>query len=57
MLFKEMLQSSYKYSSSINTKGKEISTESLFMTIIFIQFKKNIFNSNNNYRQQQLFKY
>jgi len=41
MLFKEMLQSSYKYSSSINTKGKEISTESLFMTIIFTQFKKN----------------
>lgn len=40
ILFKEMLQSSYKYSSSINAKGKENSTESLFMTLIFEQYKK-----------------
>ena len=57
MVFKEMLQSSYKYSSSINAKGKENSTESLFMTLIFEQYKKMIFNSNHNYQQQQLFKY
>jgi hypothetical protein len=31
---KEMLQSPYKYSDVINTKGKENSTESLLMTII-----------------------
>ena len=41
MLFKEMLQSSYKYSSSINAKGKENSTESLFMTLIFETIQKN----------------
>ena len=32
MLLNEMLQSLYKYSSSINAKGKENSPESLFMT-------------------------
>jgi len=35
-----MLQSSYKYSSPIDTKGKENSTEALFMTLIFEQYKK-----------------
>ena len=40
ILFEEMLQSSYKYSSSINARGKENSTESLFMTLIFEQYKK-----------------
>ena len=40
ILFEEMLQSSYKYSSSIDVKGKENSTESLFMTLIFEQYKK-----------------
>ena len=40
ILFEEMLQSSYKYSSSIDVKGKENSTESLFMTLIFDQYKK-----------------
>ncbi len=39
MLFEEMLRSSYKYSSSINAKGKENSTESLFMAMIFDQQK------------------
>jgi len=59
-----MLQSSYKYSSPIDTKGKENSTEALFMTLIFEQYKKMRFNSNhrnnnnnnNNNHQQQLFK-
>jgi hypothetical protein len=54
-----MLQSSYKYSSSINSKGNEYSTESLFITLIFEQYKKLIFNSNHNQHQQhqqQLFK-
>ena len=49
ILFKEMLQSSYKYSSSINVKGKENSTESLFMTLIFEQYKQIIFNPNHNH--------
>ena len=40
-LFNQMLQlSSYLYSSSINAKGKEFSTESLFMPLIFEQNKK-----------------
>lgn len=59
ILFEEMLQSSYKYSSSIDVKGKENSTESLFMTLIFEQYKKIIFKSNHNQHQQhqqQLFK-
>ena len=43
ILFEEMLQSSYKYSSSIDVKGKENSTEQLFMTIIIKQFKKIIY--------------
>jgi hypothetical protein len=59
MLFEEMLQSSCKYSSSINSKGNEYSTEPLFITLIFEQYKKLIFNSNHNQHQQhqqQLFK-
>ena len=52
MLFEEMLQSSYKYSSSINSKGNEYSTEPLFITLIFEQYKKLIFNSNHNQHQQ-----
>jgi len=57
VLFEEMLQSSYKYSDAINAKGKECSTESLFMTLIFEQFKKMILNSNHGQQhQQQLFK-
>ena len=59
ILFEEMLQSSYKYSSSIDVRGKENFTESLFMTLIFEQYKKIIFNSNHNQHQQhqqQLFK-
>ncbi len=59
ILFEEMLRSSYKYSSSIDTKGKENSTESLFMTLIFEHYKIIIFNLNNLHNhyhsQQQLF--
>ena len=52
ILFEEMLQSSYKYSSSINAKGKENSTESLFMALILEQYKKMILISNYNQHQQ-----
>ncbi len=53
-LFYEMLNSCYKYSSAINLKGKENSTESLFMTLIFEQYKKMKSNSNHNHYQQKL---
>ncbi|HEX2406555.1 MAG TPA: hypothetical protein VHJ38_05030 [Nitrososphaeraceae archaeon] len=49
LLFEEMLRSSYKYSSSINAKGNENSTESLFMSLIFEQYKQMILNSNHNH--------
>ena len=39
ILLNEMLQSSYKYSNAINAKGKEFSTESLFVSLIFDQHK------------------
>jgi len=45
ILFEEMLQSSYKYSSSINAKGKDFSTESLLMSLIFDQNKMMLLNS------------
>ena len=48
MLFEEMLQSSYKYSDAIITKGKENSTESLFMSLIFDQHKMLINAVDNN---------
>ena len=39
ILFEEMLQSSYKYSDAINAKGEQFSTESLFLSLIFEQYK------------------
>ena len=39
ILFEEMLQASYKYSVAINAKGKEFSTESLFISLIYDQHK------------------
>ena len=39
ILFEEMLRSSYKYSRAIDVRGKENSTESLFLTLIFDQHK------------------
>ena len=57
-LFERMLQSAYKYSIVINAKGKEFSTESLLMSLIFDQHKMllikavsnitTIYNNNNN---------
>ncbi len=38
-LFKEMLQSSYKYSNAINAKGEQFSIESLIMSLLFEQYK------------------
>ncbi len=38
-LFNQMLQSSYKYSSSIDAKGENYATESLLMSLMFEQFK------------------
>lgn len=39
ILFEEMLQSSYKYSDSINAKGDQFSTESLLLSLVFEQDK------------------
>ena len=44
-LFEQMLQSSYKYSSSINANGKDFSTESLLMSLIFDQNKMMLLDS------------
>jgi hypothetical protein len=38
-LFREMLQSSYKYSNAINAKGEEYSTESLIMSLLLERYK------------------
>ena len=39
-LFKEMLQSSYKYSNAINAKGEQYSIESLIMSLLLeLQYK------------------
>jgi len=48
ILFEEMLQSSYKYSRAIEIRGKENSTEALFMTLIFDQHKMLINAVDNN---------
>ena len=40
MLFKQMLQSSYEYSSSIDAKGDNYTTESLLVSLLFEQHKK-----------------
>lgn len=39
ILFEEMLRSSYKYSRAIEVRGKENSTKSLLMSLIFDQYK------------------
>ena len=38
-LFNQMLQSSYKYSNSIDAKEEQLSTNSLLMTLMFEQYK------------------
>ena len=40
-----MLQTSYKYSDTINAKGEQYSTESLLLSLIFDQHK--LINNNN----------
>ena len=40
ILFEEMLRSSYKYSMAIEAKGNENCIESLFISLIFEQYKK-----------------
>jgi hypothetical protein len=45
LLFEEMLRSSYKYSSPIDAKAKEFSTESLLISLIFDQHKMMLSNS------------
>jgi hypothetical protein len=52
-LFEKMLQSSYKYPDAINAKGKEFSTDSLLISLIFDQHKMLLINAvskipNNN---------
>jgi hypothetical protein len=44
-LFNKMLQSCYIYSPSIKAMGNEYSTESLFITILFEQYKQQIRNA------------
>jgi hypothetical protein len=38
-MFKEMLQSSHKYSNAINAKDEQFSTESLIMSLLLEQYK------------------
>lgn len=47
-LFEKMLQSSYKYSDAINAKGKEFSTGSLLISLIFDQHKMLLINAVSN---------
>jgi hypothetical protein len=47
-LFEKMLQSSYKYSDAINPKGKEFSTASLLISLIFDQHKMLLINAVSN---------
>ena len=47
-LFEKMLQSSYKYSDAINAKGKEFSTVSLLISLIFDQHKMLLINAVSN---------
>lgn len=51
ILFEQMFQSSYKYSSAIDIKGKENVRESLLISLIFDQHKMlqiNAVDNNNN---------
>ncbi|MGH9999770.1 MAG: hypothetical protein ACRD6Q_00960 [Nitrososphaeraceae archaeon] len=47
-LFEKMLQSSYKYSDAINAKGKEFSTQSQLISLIFDQHKMLLINAVSN---------
>lgn len=39
-LFDQMLKNCYQYSASISAKGRDYSTESLLMTLLFEQYKR-----------------
>jgi len=39
VLFLHMLNECYQYASSINSKGEYFSTESLLMSLVFVQHK------------------
>jgi hypothetical protein len=39
-LFDQMLKNCYQYSESISAKGRDYSTESLLMTLLFEQYKR-----------------
>lgn len=39
-LFDQMLKNCYQYSGSISAKGRDYSTESLLMTLLFEQYKR-----------------
>ena len=39
VLFLRMLNECYQYTSSINSKGEYFSTESLLMSLVFVQHK------------------
>jgi len=39
LLFLRMLNECYQYTSSINSKGEYFSTESLLMSLVFVQHK------------------
>ena len=43
-----MLKSSYKYSDAINAKGKEFTTESQLISLIFDQHKMLLINAVSN---------
>ena len=47
-LFEKMLKSSYKYSDAINAKGKEFSTQSQLISLIFDQHKMLLINAVSN---------
>jgi hypothetical protein len=53
-LFLRMLEQCYKYEDSINSKGEYYSTESLLMSLVFVQHKIiNWLINNGNFNQQE----
>jgi hypothetical protein len=53
-LFLRMLEQCYQYVNSINSKGEYYSTESLLMTLVFVQHKIISWLINNrNFNQQE----
>jgi len=53
-LFLRMLEQCYQYADSINSKGEYYSTESLLMSLVFVQHKIiNWLINNRNFNQQE----